>query len=171
MASTRARAGLEKANDLVGYFGRVMGVDGAHLDANADRSFGEAGFRYDASRQVLIGRVFIGRLRLDSGGAKRRAIIDRNVAAMNDPAIGGMFEKGGGRFVMDESADNGRGMLFLVREFPIETTSRRDLHGAMEELMNIGATWTQYWGPRVARITRGEEPVPTGPVKRSDPLR
>ncbi len=158
----------ERADALVAGFGRFLGVDDAQLDANGDRSFGEVGFRYDPASHSLIGRAYVAKLRLDTGGAQRRESVEKNLRALNDPAIGGMFERGGGHFIIDEQADRGRGMLFLAKAFPVATTRPRELRRDMEELMNLAATWTMHWVVRVARIAHGMEQPPTRPVTRND---
>ena len=70
-----------------------------------------------------------------------------------------MFEHQDGYFVLDEV----KRMIFLVEDFDVATTTARQLRDSMEDLLNLGATWSLHWLARVARITHGREPAPTEP--------
>ena len=155
---------LEQANELVATVGRDFGVRDARLDENLDRSFGDAGLRYDPLRRTLIGRAYVGRIELSQLSEDERKNWENNYRALNDPAIGGMFERGGGRFVLDEDKE----ILFLVKEFPVATTSPRVLRREMGELMNLAAVWTFRWFRRVIAIANDYEPAPTSPVTRAN---
>jgi len=157
-------AGLARANELVGDFGGAMGASGARLDADLDRSFGEVGFHYDRGRDVLIGRVYVADARIKNRPQEVREKYREVARALNDPAIGGMFEQGGGHFVLDEDKE----MYFLVRAFPVATTDSRVFRREMEDLMNLGATWTMRWFYRVTNIAHGEEPPPKTRVTRDN---
>lgn len=167
MSTPPTGSGLDQANALVNAFGKHLGVPDARLDADGDRAFGEAGFHYDPSCRELIGRVFVAKTRLDLG-AQQREQWENGLRLLNDPSVGGMFERNGGHFIINEEADRGRGMLFLVKAFPVATTTPRQLLQEMETLMNLGATWTMHWLPRVGRIAQGLEAAPTRPVTRDD---
>ena len=87
------------------------------------------------------------------------------VDALNDPAIGGMFDRGGGSFVLDEKRD----AYFLVRDFPVATTDERSLIDGMERLQSVTATWVVRWFYRVAMIMHGHQLPPTHPVTLDHP--
>jgi hypothetical protein len=158
--------GPDGANQLVASYGRHLGVSDARLDEQLDRSFGECGFHYDPQRDVLLGRVYVNRARIKSASPKGQKNYRDFVHALNDPAIGGMFERGGATFVLDEEKE----ILFLVREFPVGSTSAGQLRSDMDEIRDVSATWTTRWIRRVARILDDEEPRPTAPVTRhNDP--
>ena len=40
-------------------------------------------------------------------------------AGLNDPKIGGMYDRGGGHFVVDHEKQ----MIFLVKEYPVSSTN------------------------------------------------
>jgi hypothetical protein len=156
----RELEGRAKANHLVASFGKWLGVYDAELDRDNDRSFGEVGFHYDEKADVLEGRVFIEQAYLPSDPDAVKENFRKVAAALNDPAIGGMFERGGGRFDLDEE----KRMFFLLKDFPLAELTPRSLRTQMEKLMNIGATWSLHWLGRVARIAHGWEPPPASPV-------
>jgi hypothetical protein len=153
-------AGREKANHLVGTFGKWLGVYDAELDMQNDRSFGEAGFHYYPEKDVLRGRVYIEKAWMPSDPEEVKANFRKVAKALKDPKIGGMFERAGGKFVLDEE----KSMFFLMKDFPVAETTPRALRVRMEKMMNVGATWSLHWLARVARIAHGWDPPPTEPV-------
>jgi hypothetical protein len=152
--------GRDKANHLVASFGKWLGVYDAELDTNNDRSFGTVGFHYHPKRDTLEGRVHIEDAWLPNAKEESKNNFRKVAKALNDPAIGGMFERARGKFVLDEE----KRMFFLVRRFKVAETTPRQLRIKMTKLMNVGATWTLHWFGRVARITHGFEPPPAEPV-------
>ncbi len=153
----------ERADALVTAYARHVGAGRRTLDAGGDVSFGSSGLHYDAARAVLTGRVFVNGASLRTAKPEGQANYRRMVGALNDPAIGGMFERGGGVFVLDEA----REAYSLVVDFPVATTDRATLIARMETLQDIAAAWTTRWFFRVAKIMHGHEPAPTVPVTRA----
>lgn len=164
MADRDPQTEREYADALVASFARTVGARGAKLDASGDVSFGECGFHFDAERGVLVGRVFVSHAGSASAPPEIKANFRKVAAALEDPAIGGMFEKGGGTFVLDEE----KRIYFLTREFPVGRTTEGELRRAMEDLLDLGAVWTTRWFRRVAAVAHGWEPAPTRPVTRAD---
>jgi len=152
--------GRDKANALVVNFGKYVGIDDATLDENNDRSFGEFGFHYHLEKEVLVGRVFIAKMYLSTLTPKETKNVYLVMKTLNDPKQGGMFENGGGYFVLEKE------MIFLVKEFPLTTITHQELRKDMDNLINLGATWSMRWFSRVAGIAHGWESPPTEPVTR-----
>ncbi len=152
--------GRDKANSLIGGYGKWLGVYDAELDQKNDRSFGGSGFHYDADKDVLQGRVFIEQAFMPSDPDDVKDKFRKVLRALNDPKIGGMFERAGGTFVLDEE----KRMYFLVRDFPVSQMTQRTLRLKMEKLLNVGATWSLHWFGRVAKIAHGWEAPPEQPV-------
>src|SRR4051812_42173171 len=116
-------SGREKASYLVASFGKWLGVYDAELGRDDDRTFGEVGFHYDKKKDVLVGRVYIEEAYLPADPEPVKENFRKVAAALNDPAIGGMFERGGGRFYLDET----KRKLFLMKDFPVAETTPRSL--------------------------------------------
>ena len=152
--------GHDKANALVENFGKYVGIDDATLDENNDRSFGEFGFHYHLEKELLVGRVFIAKMYLNTLTPKETENVYLVMKTLNDPKQGGMFENGGGYFLLEKE------MIFLVKEFPLTTITPQKLRKDMDNLINLGATWSMRWFSRVAGIAHGWESVPTEPVTR-----
>lgn len=159
------RAGPPGADVLVATYAAHVGAPGRVLDADGNVAFGDTGLFYDQPHDVLVGRVFVSPAYVKSASAEGVANYRRVAQALNDPAIGGMFERGGGTFVLDEN----REAMFLVRSFPVRTTSEHDLVAGMERLRDVAAVWTARWLYRVAMIVGGHQPRPTRPVTLADP--
>lgn len=155
-----ALTGREKANYLVASFGRWLGVYDAELDMENDRSFGECGFHYNPEKDSLRGRVYIDMAWEPDDPEPAKANFRKVAKALNDPKIGGKFERAGGKFVLDEE----KRMFFLVKDFNVAETTPRALRVKMEKLMNVGATWSVDYLGRVARVAHGWEPPPDEPV-------
>jgi hypothetical protein len=152
--------GREKANYLVASFARWLGVYDAELDLENDRSFGECGFHYYPEKDVLRGRVYVEMAWEPTDPEPVKANFRKVAKALNDPKIGGKFNRAGGKFVLDEE----KRMFFLVKDFPVAETTPRLLRVKMEKLMNVGATWSLEYLGRVSRIAHGWEPPPDEPV-------
>lgn len=142
-------SGREKAQELVAAYAHHAGVrDAVHqaLDASGDRSFGEFGFHYFSSPDRIETRVYIIGLRLKEATPEMKANLEKTIAAYNDPKIGGMFDKGGGHFVVDESKD----AEYLVKSYPLAGLDDGAFAKDVDHLRALGAMWLMSWGPHVA---------------------
>jgi hypothetical protein len=154
----------EKANTLVVEFGKRFGVANAKLDSNNDRSFGDFGFYYDSAKNLLIGRVLISKAFSSDDSPEIINNFRKVAVALNAAEIGGMFERGGGYFILDET----KRMYFFVKEYDINVINHDILYQDMNNLIGLGATWTIRWFARVADITHGHELAPTKRVTRQN---
>jgi hypothetical protein len=160
-----APAGREGAQMLVERYARQIGAAHRMLDPAGDISFGSTGFTYDAARDLLVGRVFINHVLIDDAPPEELANYRKVAVALNDPQIGGMFDRGGGVFFLDE----GRQGIYLVRSFHVAETTPDALFAAMEALQDVAAIWTTKWLYRVSMIAHGNQPAPKQPVTRANP--
>jgi hypothetical protein len=142
---------------------RHEGIYDVALDPGGDASFGEFGFRHDPDKNALTGRVFVAKAWFADDPAGIQDNFRKVGRALNDPAIGGLFEHAGGYFILDET----RRMYFLAKDFPLGTPPR-DLHQGMEELRDLAAAYTTRWFGRIARIAHGKALPPARPVTRED---
>jgi hypothetical protein len=163
-ASMSNLSGKGRANALVVRYSRHLGAGDRVLDASNDVSFGASGLFYDAQRDVLVGRALVTGAMLEGAPLAEVVNLRRMVSALNDPAIGGMFDQGGGSFILDEGKDN----YYLVRAFPLATTTPNTLIADMERMEDIAVTWTVRWFSRVAMIMHGHQKPPSAPVNRDN---
>ncbi len=161
-ASTRT--GAAKADSFVAAYAKHVGArDPLHqtLDKDRDRSFGAFGFHYYSDRNILPGRVFHGNSHIRDW--PDRAHFERQViSGLNDPKIGGMYDRGGGYFVLDEEKQ----MYFLVKDYPLATTDVDQFLHDFDNLNQLSGIWLMSWGPHAARQSYGAEPPPTQRVDR-----
>jgi len=160
-----APPGRDKAESLAQSYARKNGIYDAELDEQGDVSFGEYGFRHDADKDALTGRVFVAKAWMAGDPPEYQDAYRKVGRALNDPAVGGLFDQGSGYFRLDEE----KRMYFLQRDFPLATTAAKDLAEGMERLRDLGATWTMRWFGRVADIAHGRALPPAKPVKQGDP--
>ena len=159
-----AGSGREKAQALVAAYAKHAGAhDAVHqtLDQDNDRSFGDFGFHYDDKKDVLQGRVLIVRSHIKDwpeGAASER----QTIAGLNDPRIGGMYDRGGGHFVLDEDKQ----MYFLVKDYPLSAASAAEFIKDFDNLNSLGGLWLMVWMPHVADQSHGKEPLPTQRIDR-----
>lgn len=149
--------GLERARELAQAWARHVSESGRGLDPSGDMALGETGLAYDRSRDVLVGRVYVNMALVKGVTPSELAILRRMVMALNDPAIGGMYDHGGGRFVLDEP----REAYYLTRSFSVPATTARSLIRDMDRMREVAPTWTVKWLLDVAMIMHGKEKPPT----------
>ena len=150
----------QKAAALVRSYGRHLGAAVTELDADNDRSFGNSGLHYDGTRRVLIGRVFI--VKLNSHLMKPELVkrARQAMAELNGPKIIPLFERVGGRFEFNQSKD----ILFLTKEFPLQSITERQLRDQMEELSDVAAKWVFRWFGWASQILYGQAQPPGAPL-------
>lgn len=155
-----APAGPTRTESLVQAWASHIGAPDRHLDATGDIALGETGLAYDAGHDVLYGRAWINMARTHNAPPERIATYRRMAVALNDPKIGGMYDRAGGHFVLDEA----RGAFFLVRAFPVRETTEGQLVRDMEKMRNVADHWTMKWFLDVAMVMHGKEKALTHPI-------
>jgi hypothetical protein len=155
----------DRANALVRFMGEQVGVHNASLDNTDERGFGDFGLRYQPDRHVLTVIIFVARAyATDPPQPGEQASFKRIGVALRDPKIGGMFEQGGGYFVHDEVKKK----FLLEKDFPVDTIRPEELKTEVEDLLDLGAMWSQEWLIRVIRIVKGKQLPPQHLVTRKN---
>ena len=155
----------DKAESLMKSYARKQGIYDAEFDASGNVAFGEFGFRHDADKDALVGRVFVAKAWLKGDPPEYQDAYRTVARALNNPAIGGLFDQGGGYFRLDED----KRIYFLEKDFPLGKVTSADVEEGMERLRTLGATWTMRWFGRVADVAHGRAFPPAKPVKQGDP--
>lgn len=156
--------GRARAEWLASGYARHVGAANRTLDGDGDLALGETGLRWDPAQDALVGRVFMQKAMLAGAPPAEKANLRRMVGVLNDPRVGGMYDRGGGEFVLDEPRDG----YFLVRSFRVATTSRRQLAEGMERMAAVTGAWTVQWFSDVAMVMHGHQAPPTRPVTLAD---
>ncbi|MGI4853890.1 MAG: hypothetical protein ACRYF4_07595 [Janthinobacterium lividum] len=81
---------------------------------------------------------------------------------MNDPTIGGMYDRAGGHFLLDEQKQ----MFFLVRDFTLSQTDEASFVKQVDALSDIAGIWVMKWLGIVADQSHGAKPKPTQRIDR-----
>lgn len=165
MSSGTNSPNRDKAQSLMRSYARKQGIYEAELDASGDVAFGEFGFRHDEEKDALVGRAFVAKAWLRGDPPEYQDAYRKVARALNDPAIGGLFDQGGGYFRLDED----KRIYFLEKEFPLGKSTPADIEEGMERLRSLAATWTMRWFGRVADVAHGRALPPAKPVKQGDP--
>ena len=169
--------GRAKAQSLVAAYAKHVGAnDAAHqtLDLQNDRSFGSFGFHYFPNRNVIQARVYIVRSDEKANAEDRPnqpelVIAEKKVdMGLNDPRFGGMYDRGGGYFFLDEQKQ----ATFLAKDYPLSPTDVTHFIKDVDNLNALGGIWVTSWFGHVADQVHGHEPPPTHFVTReNDPYK
>jgi len=157
--------GRDRAEALMQSYARKQDRYDAEFDAEGDISFGEFGIKHDSEKNALVGRVFVAKAWRDGAPEATVEAFKKVGRALNDPAIGGLFDQDGGYFHLDEA----KRIYFLKKDFPLASATPQDFAAGMEKLRDLGATWTTRFFARVADIAHGRALPPVKPVKQNDP--
>ncbi len=162
--------GRTKAQSLVAAYAKHVGAhDAVHqmLDADNDRSFGDFGFHYFPQRDVLQARVYIVRTN-EKDRPETAAGSAQVTAGLNDPKIGGMYDRGGGYFFHDKEKQ----IKFLAKDYKVAETSASEFVRDVDNLNGLAGIWVTNWFAHAARQSYGAEPLPTQHITRdNDPYK
>jgi hypothetical protein len=165
MSNTNHSPERDQAQSLMRSYARKQGIYDAEFDDSGNAAFGSYGFRHDEEKKALVGRAFVAKAWMAGDPPEYKDAYRTVARALNDPAIGGLFDQGGGYFRLDED----KRMYFLEKDFPLGKTNPAEVEEGMERLRSLGATWTMRWFGRVADVAHGRAFPPAKPVKQEDP--
>jgi hypothetical protein len=157
---------LEQANVLLLDVERKRGLPPTKLGIEDQIAFGTLMFKFVPERNVLVVAILISHDALwNKIDDQASTAFLRAKAALSDPAIGGLFDSGGGSWMFERST----GKTFLFREFSLDT-SGSSISNAIDEMTAVVPAWQSRWRNAVARIAHGREPPPQQPVTlKNDP--
>ena len=155
MSSREARA-----NQLVMEVQRLRGLPPAPLQAEVPVAHGTLLFRFLPNSDRLTVSILVAhdpswnRLSEQFAANYRRAR-----AALSDPAIGGLFDTGGGGWMFEERT----GKTYLYAAFPLDAPASA-VNARINSMERVAPAWEMRWLTEVARIAHGEHPPPAQPV-------
>jgi hypothetical protein len=144
---------------LVATYAKHAGAhDSLHqtLDANNNRSFGDFGFHYYPEKDMLRVRVYMFKSHIKDR-PDRAAYERKSNEALNDPKIGGVYDRGGGYFWLDTEQQ----IMFLAKDYPLQSINTEQFVKDVDNLRGLAGPWLMWWGPHVADQAFGREPPPT----------
>lgn len=152
---------LPRAEALVRAYGSSKGMPERRLGPDYQVHFGETDFCFIPAENRLLVRVYVNPAKTQGQPEEIRVNYFRMLAALNNPEIGGMYDRAGGYFSIDEQVD----AFFLVRSFDVSSTDPGILLPAVHRLQDIAAKWMTTWLAEVALIIHGHRKPPLQPVR------
>ena len=153
-----------QANQLVQEVERLRGLPQAPLGPEDQVAFGTLMFKYLPDQNRLVAAILVTHFDLwNRFNDEFTRNYRRSIAALSDPAIGGMFDTAGGAWMFEEAT----GKTYLYRLYPLETppaTINRDL----DRMAEVVPAWASRWTGAVADIAQGKAPPPRRPVTLAD---
>ncbi len=159
-------APADRADRLVLQVERLRGLRPDPLGKENQVAYGTLMLRYLPDTDRLMAAIMVNDFDMwKKMGAEFAGNYRRAVAALSDPAIGGMFDTGGGAWLFEEAT----GKTFLYRSYPLDTpaaTIDRDI----DRMAEVVPAWVTRWTGAVADIAHGHAARPAHPVTlKNDP--
>ncbi|CAM2005429.1 hypothetical protein [Acanthopleuribacter pedis] len=156
---------LEAASELVSYVGdTVVGIN-LELDENHQYQNNVLSFRFNPETNRLEVSHYVAAAGLPDDPPKlvqRFKMVD---TALQDPAIGGMYEMDGGKVHLVEE----KRVFEYTKEYDPLTISKQDFRKQFQYYLKIAQAWSDRWYLQVARITHGKREAPSAPVTLNNP--
>ena len=129
------------------------------LPDNNIAAVGPLAFRYDPSKASIEVSVLVAELTAWTLFPDRRPKIEKTIAALKDPSIGGRFQTDGAVWALDRNT----GKLTLGHTLPASANAA-ELTDSAASLERIYPDWSLHWMGAVADIVHEGEPVPSQDV-------
>lgn len=151
---------LAQADELAKSVVRQRGLQPASLSPKGVVSYGTLQFEYDAAGRQLVVSILTAEDQLwDQLGDEFKRNYLSSKRALSDPAIGGMFDSGGGSWRFEP--DTGR--TYLFRTYRLNTPPSQ-ISSDLDAMANVVPAWTTRWSGAVAEIAQGIAPPPRSRV-------
>jgi|GEM_PF-4518295 len=150
--------------------GKVLVARGAEyngLPPSGRVGFGPLGFTYHSDGEQIEVSALIAEFSAWTLFPDRQPNLEKTVAALSDPAIGGMFETDGALWKFDRDT----GKLYLAYLLPADS-DEDELAAAADRLERLHPAWSLRWLGAVGDIVHIGEPKPVQAVTlKDDPYR
>ena len=144
------------ASRLVMEVSRLRGLRPAPLGPDRQVAYGTLLFKYVPEPDRLICAILVTQNGLwESLGEKMANAFLRTIQALSEPAIGGMFDTGGGTWSFERET----GKVYLYVAFPL-TADPAEVNRGIESVARVVPAWATRWQLAVANIAHGREPPP-----------
>lgn len=149
-------ANEQLANRLVMEVSRMRNLRPAPLGPDHQVAYGTLLFKYLPESERLVCAVLVTHNGLwRSFGDKRAAAFMRTIQALSEPAIGGMFDTGGGSWTFDQET----GKTYLYVSYPLNADPS-EVNRGIDAIARVVPAWATRWQLAVANIAQGREPPP-----------
>ena len=146
----------QSANRLVMEVSRLRSLRPAPLGPDNQVAYGTLLFKYVPESDKLICAILVTQNGIwRSFGEQRAAAFLRTIHALSEPAIGGMFDTGGGAWSFERET----GKAYLYVAFPL-TADPAEVNRGIDAMARVVPAWATRWQLAVANIAHGREPPP-----------
>ena len=142
--------------------GEVLNARGAlfeELPANNVAAVGPLAFKYRPQKSQIVVSALIAEFTAWTLFPDRRPKLEQTVSALQDPAIGGLFQTDEAQWMFDRET----GKLSLGYELPVTATAT-DLANSATSLERLSPEWSLSWMGAVADIVHEGAPLPSANV-------
>lgn len=155
MSNSVSRDPRERAEELIGAIARREGRKFSSLPQSDMIAYGPVTFVYEPRTQSVVAAILLIEIGLWTTYPEDRPAIEKTLAGLADPKIGGMFDTGGGEWIFDRAT----GQLFLGIRRPVDTPPAEMIR-AFERVQHVYPDWRLEWFSRVADMVHEGEPLP-----------
>lgn len=154
----------EQADALIQKVAKEQGLKPEQLGDDNQVAYGTLQFRYVPENHMIETAILISQNGLwnkINDEATKKYLIAKQ--ALMNPAIGGLFDSGGGSWRFEEST----GSTYLYRDYALDTSAKAISQG-IDAMTAVAPEWVSTWSTVVANIAHGHEPAPANPVTLKD---
>ncbi len=156
--TTDARVNMSPREQAEAAIGAVVEARGASFDGLPNSNmvaFGPLGYSYDPAVNQIVVSVLVTEFFAWTTYANRRPKIEATLAALDDPAIGGLFDTAGGAWNFDRKT----GKLRLQNTHEVSASSS-ELLASTEALQSVYPEWSLSWLGEIGKIVHNGAPLP-----------
>lgn len=146
----------KEGSRLVMEVSRLRGLRPEPLGPDNQVAYGTLLFKYAREPDRLVCAILVTHNGLwQSFGETRANAFLRTVQALSDPAIGGMFDTGGGAWSFERET----GKIYLYIAFPLNADPA-GVNRGIDSMARVVPAWATRWQLAVANIAHGRAPPP-----------
>lgn len=158
----------DRADSLAQQLAKLQGITPAKLSPHGRIAYGTMQFEHDAVNNKLLVMILISDDQLwDKLGEPFRQNYLKSTQALDNPAIGGMFDTAGGRWRFEPAS----GKTFLYKVYPLDMAADK-INEDVLRMLALAPAWETRWSRMVAEMSKGKRPAPREKVTlQDDPYR
>lgn len=158
----------DRAESLAQQLAKLQGFTPAKLNSQGRIAYGTLQFEHDAANNKLLVMILISDDQLwDKLGEPFRQNYLKSTQALDDPAIGGMFDTAGGRWRFEPAS----GKTFLYKAYPLDIAADK-INEDASRMIALAPAWEARWSRIVAEVSQGKRLAPRQKVTlQDDPYR
>jgi len=149
----------ERAEVTIGKAVEARGARFGELSDSNMAAFGPLAYSYDPATERIVVSVLVAEFSAWTVFPDRRPKIEATLAALEDPAVGGLFDTAGGTWHLDR--DTGK-LRLQIAHADLDDVS--ELLASTEALQGVYPEWSLSWAGEVGKIVHNGAPLPPNRV-------